>query len=159
MDSSPQIAIVVLGILLATTLGIVCSVLFQLLWFLFFIPLFGLLLLFLFILSFKQTRNLFLHKHILMTYIFILTVSSIGASLLFIIFSLSELLPGLNEIYCNMGTNYKELTHPFDSLKSIWGAPFIFLCETPISLLFFWIGKGLHAVRKRIGQKRSLNHA
>lgn len=143
LESHSSIAIVSIGILFSIPLGILCGILYYILWFIALIPTFGLMLIYPFALSFKRFRNSILRFHKIMVIAIIIAISAILASVCFIIFTKFGWLSHTNETYSNLSTNFNVLTHPFDSIKSIWGCTLYLMCEIVLSLILLWIGKGL----------------
>lgn len=150
LESHSSIAIVSIGILFSIPLGILCDTLYHLLWVIALIPTFGLMLIYPFALSSKRFRNSLLRFHKIMVIAIIIAISAMLASVCFIIFTKLGWLSHTNGTYSNLSTNFKVLTHPFDSIKSIWGATLIFMCEIVLSLIFLWIGKGRSAVASQL---------
>lgn len=150
LESHSSIAIVSIGILFSIPLGILCDTLYHLLWFIAIIPIFGLMLIYPFALSVKRSRNSTLRFHKVLVIAIIIAISAMLASVCFIIFTKFGWLSHSNGTCSNLSTNFKILTHPFDSIKSIWGGTLIFMCETVLSLILLWIGKGLSSVASQL---------
>lgn len=150
LESHSSIAVVSIGILFSIPIGILCDTLYYLLWFIALIPIFGLTLIYPFALSFKRSRNSILRSHEILISAIIIAISVILASVCFIIFTKFGWLPHTNETYSSLSA---ELTHPFDSIKSIWSGTLIFMCETVLSLILLWIGKGLSLVGSQLFKK------
>lgn len=150
LESHSSIAIVSIGILFSIPLGILCKTLYHRLWFIAIIPTFGLMLIYPFVLSVKRFRNSTLRFHKILVIAIIIAISAMLASVCFIIFTKFGWLSHSNGTYFNLSTNFKILTHPFDSIKSIWGGTLIFMCETVLSLILLWIGKSLSSVASQL---------
>ncbi|MDE5858696.1 MAG: hypothetical protein K2H32_10140 [Muribaculaceae bacterium] len=85
-----------------------------------------------------------------------ISLSAIIASLLFIILTNYHLLPGteksITEVVSNgdYGGRLQINSHPYDSIKEIWGWVPIFLIETALSLVLFEIGRLFKTVIRKI---------
>ena len=89
-----------------------------------------------------------------------LSISAIAASLLFIVLTNWGLLSGTDVTYLarpdRFHPEYYTPTHPYDSMKEIWGMPLVFIAEIPIAIILYWFGllnrylcKKLSAIRHR----------
>ncbi len=136
----PFLAILFTGVSLAIPLGILESVLCEILWFLAFYPILGLLGLFPIILISKSTREKMLLSPICIKWSVMVSLSAIIASLVFIILTNYHLLPGIENPYFNT-TQRGVLTHPYDSLKEIWEMVPVFMVEMAFSLVLYGIGR------------------
>lgn len=146
LESHSSIAIVSVGILFSIPLGILCITLYHLLWLIAKIPILGLMLIYPLALLHKRYRNSILRLHKILRIAIIIAISAMLASVCFIVFTKLGWLSHTNATYSNPYDNFKILTHPFESIKSIWSGPLFFMCETVFSLILLWIGKGLSAV-------------
>lgn len=150
LRSLPSLAIVLAGILVAVLLGILSNVLYLTLWFLSMIPLFVGMILFLVLLVYGTFRNKVLLSPRFMILNILIVISSICAAVLFIVLTKLGCLHDTNEFYWEWGGKF--LTHPYDSLKSIWEDVLLFICEIPISLMFLWIGKAFRCARRKFSE-------
>lgn len=150
LESHSSISVVSIGILFSILLGLLCDTLYRLLWVIAIIPMSGLVLIYPFALSFKRSRNSILRFHKILIIAIIIAISAMLASVCFIIFTKFGWLSNTNGTYSDYSTNFKILTHPFDSIKSIWGGTLIFMCETVLSLILLWINKGLSSVASQL---------
>lgn len=155
LESHSSIAVVSIGILFSIPFGILCQALYHFLWFIALIPTLGLTLIYPFLLSFKRSRNSILRSPEILISAIIIAISAILASVCFIIFTKFGWLPHTNGThYFSLPTDLKILTHPFDSIKSIWRGTLSFMCETVLSLILLWISKGLSFVGSRLSRKK-----
>lgn len=153
LESHSSIAILSLGILLSIPIGISCDLLYQIMWIVAIIPMGGLMIAFPFLLSSKRIRNSLLQFHTFLAITLILVISAILASTCFILFTKWGWLQHTNGTYTSLSTNFLVLTHPFDSLKSIWESTFIFIFETGFALILFWIGNGIRWLYGKIKRR------
>lgn len=147
LELHPSIAVVILGLLLAIPFGLLTGILYQLLWFTS-IPLcLAIITIFPVLLICKRLRNKLLHHCKFMTVLIVIAVSSLCASLFFMIFTELGWMNNKMDYLIQFRANYEILTHPLDSLKTIWGDTFFFFFEILFCLLLLWIGKGLRELR------------
>lgn len=135
---------------------------YQFLWLIFFLPLLLMLIIFP-IFLWERPRNSLVNSRRLMTVLIILSASCICASILFIIFTKLDLLPGTKDIYWNwrMRNNSRGMAHPFDSVISIWNGTIIFTYDILLCLMILWLQKACNAITKRLNRmsyiKQSVN--
>lgn len=138
------LAIVVTGVLLAIPLGIIGSVSWEIIWFLSILPALALMLAFPMSLVNRTFREKYLLSPCMIKWSSMLSISAIVASLLFIILTNWNLLPGTDVTYLarpnRLHPDYYNPTHPYDSLKEIWGSPLLFIVEIPIAIILYWFG-------------------
>lgn len=149
-------AIVLTGILLAIPIGIIGAVLWETMPSSSIFPFMGMMIIFPIILVNKHFREKILLSTFWVKYSLMIAISSIAASLIFIILTNCEMLPGTNITYIarlgrTRGGNCFP-THPYDSIKDIWDETLSFIVEIPLSLMLFWIG----GLRRYICNKISL---
>ena len=143
MKMHPIGAILFTGAVLAIPLGIISSVAWVALGFLYIHLTLGLLVIYPIILSIKCIReNLFLSQCFVKWSVMI-AISAITASLLFIILTNYHLLPDIENSYFNTfnTTQRGVLTHPYDSLNQIWEMIPVFMVEMVFSLVLYGIGR------------------
>lgn len=138
------IAIIVSGVLLAIPLGIMESVSWEIIWFLSILPGLALMLAFPISLVNKTFREKYLLSPSLLKWSFMISVSAIAASLLFIVLTNQNMLSGTDVTYFarpdRLHPDFYNPTHPYDSLKEIWSMPLVFIAEIPIAIILYWIG-------------------
>lgn len=154
------LAIVVTGVLLAIPLGIIGSVSWEIIWFLSILPALALMLAYPMSLVNRSFREKYLLSPCMIKWSSMLSISAIVASLLFIILTNWNLLSGTDVTYFarpdRLHPDYYNPTHPYDSLKEIWGSPLLFIVEIPIAVILYWFGllnrylcRKLSAIRHR----------
>lgn len=154
------LAIVVTGVLLAIPLGIIGSVSWEIIWFLSTLPALALMLAYPMSLVNRSFREKYLLSPCMIKWSSMLSISAIVASLLFIILTNWNLLSGTDITYFarpdRLHPDYYNPTHPYDSLKEIWGSPLLFIVEIPIAVILYWFGllnrylcRKLSAIRHR----------
>lgn len=154
------LAIVVTGVLLAIPLGIIGSVSWEIIWFLSILPALALMLAYTMSLVNRSFRENYLLSPCMIKWSSMLSISAIVASLLFIILTNWNLLSGTDVTYFarpdRLHPDYYNPTHPYDSLKEIWGSPLLFIVEIPIAVILYWFGllnrylcRKLSAIRHR----------
>ena len=138
------LAIVVTGVLLAIPLGIIGSVSWEIIWFLSILPALALMLAYPMSLVNRSFREKYLLSPCMIKWSSMLSISAIVASLLFIILTNWNLLSGTDITYFarpdRLHPDYYNPTHPYDSLKEIWGSPLLFIVEIPIAVILYWFG-------------------
>lgn len=150
LKSSPSLAILSCGILLAIPLGILCGVLYQLLWFSAILPWLILMCIFPLLLAYGRFRNRIFLSTKFVKVILMVIIASLSASISFIIFTEMGWWDGASDIYYELSrTGLAVESHPIDSTKYIWESTLYFICTLPISLLLSWIGNGWHAVQRK----------
>lgn len=160
LESHTSMAVVSCGLLLGIPIGILCGVMYQCMWFIFFLPLLLMLIIFP-IFLWERPRNSLINHRKYMTVMIIFTASCICASILFIIFTKLDLLPGTKDIYWNwrMRNNSRGMTHPFDSVISIWNGTIIFTYDILLCLMILWLQKACNAISKRLNRINYINQA
>lgn len=154
------LAIIVTGVLLAIPLGIIGSVSWEIIWFLSILPALALMLAYPMSLVNRSFREKYLLSPCMIKWSSMLSISAIVASLLFIILTNWNLLSGTDITYFarpdRLHPDYYNPTHPYDSLKEIWGMPLVFIAEIPMAFILYWFGllnrylcKKLSAIRHR----------
>lgn len=162
LESHPSTAVVSCGLLLGIPIGILCGVMYQLsIDDIIFLPFLMIMYLLPVILLIRQYRNSLVNSRRLMTVLIILSASCICASILFIIFTKLDLLPGTKDIYWNwrMRNNSRGMTHPFDSVISIWNGTIIFTYDILLCLMILWLQKACNAITKRLNRINYINQA
>lgn len=138
------LAIIIIGILLAIPIGIIGSVSWEIIWFLSVFPFMGLMVIFPIILINKCFREKYLLSLFWIKWSLFISISSIAASLLFIILADCNLLTGTDITYLarpdRLHQGFYSPTHPNDSMKEIWFTPLFFIGEIVIALLLYFIG-------------------
>lgn len=140
----PVLAIVFTGVLLAIPLGILSALSWEIIWFLALLPIMGLMAIFLIILVNKRFREKLLLSPFWIKWGVIISMSSILASVLFIILTECNLLTGTDITYFarpdRLHPGFYSATHPFDSMKEIWAMPLTFISEIAIALILYSFG-------------------
>ncbi|MDE6269454.1 MAG: hypothetical protein K2M12_01200 [Muribaculaceae bacterium] len=158
LESHSSIAILSLGLLLSIPIGIFCDVLYWLMWLTAVVPVYGLILAFPFILSSKRFRNMLLHSPLILAITITIVISAILASTCFILFTKLGWLSNTYDTYMVPFSDSPALTHPFDSVKSIWESTPIFIFETGLTLIFLWIAKGFRWIKGKIKSRDVSQH-
>ena len=148
MKQHPFWAILFTGAILAIPLGIICSVCYEILWFISFHLILGLLIIYPIILSIERVREKLFLSPFFVKWSIMIAISAITASLLFIILTNYHLLPGTEELYWNYRIGH--FSHPYDSIKEIWVNVPIFLAEIVLPLIVYGTGKLFKIVIRKI---------
>ena len=140
----PTLAIMFSGIILAIPMGIISSVLWEIIWFLSVYPFMGMRLAFPFVLINKRLRENWLLSRFWIKWGIIVSLSSIMASLLFIVIINNNIIqitefPHFYEMDQANGKPYLP-THPYDSMREIWNMPLYFIVEIFIAIAFYYLG-------------------
>lgn len=137
-------AIVFTGILLAVPIGIICAVSWEFIWFLSIFPFMCLMVAFPIILVNKRFREKLLLSTFWVKWSLLISISSITASLLFIVLTDCNLLTGTDITYLARHDRFHRgfyyPTHPYDSMKEIWSMPVFFICEIVVALILYSFG-------------------
>lgn len=136
------LAIIFTSILLTIPIGIAVAVLWELIWFLSILPFMGLMIAYPLILGNRHFREKWMLSSLGIKWSLMLAISSILASLLFIILTNCDLLPETDLTYFTRryGGTYTDFTHPYDSIIEIWEIVPLFIVGIPFALLFYWLG-------------------
>lgn len=144
MDITRLFLFIVTGVLLAIPLGIIGSISWEIIWFLSILPGLALMIAFPICLVNRNFREKCLLSQLGMKWASMISISAIVASLLFIILTNWNLLSGTDVTYLarpdRLHPDYYNPTHPYDSLKEIWGSPLLFIAEIPIAIILYWMG-------------------
>lgn len=154
------LAIIVTGVLLAIPLGIMGSVSWEIIWFLSILPALALMLAFPMSLVNRTFREKYLLSPFILKWSFMISISAILASFLFIVLTNRNMLSGTDVTYLarpdRLYPEFYHPTHPYDSMKEIWSITILFIVEIPISILLYWFGllnrflcRKLSAIRRR----------
>lgn len=147
-------AIIVTGVLLAVPLGIIAAASWEVIWFLSVFPMLVLIFALPPLLVNRQFREKCLLSPFAIKYVFITAVTAVAASLLFIILANNGILPGTDITYLARPSRLHPAsyiaTHPYDSMKEIWGLPLIFIAEIPIAIILCWLGVFSRYIRGKI---------
>lgn len=159
MKRHPVAAIIFSGVLVAIPLGIIGSVSWEVIWFLSILPFLCLTFVFPIILTVRKVREKWLLAPLVIKWSLIISISSIAASLLFIILTNYDLLPGTDITYFARPNRshhtFYSPTHPYDSMIEIWSMPMFFICETFFAIILHWVGLRISAVNERLCKKLS----
>ena len=138
------LAIVFCGILMAIPMGIIITLSWEIIWFLAILPIMGLMAIFPINLVNMRFREKFLLSPFWIKWGLLTSISSIMASVLFIILTECNLLPGTDITYfARPDSSHPEFyspNHPYDSMKEIWDMPFIFISEIALALILYSFG-------------------
>lgn len=138
------LAIVFTGVLLAIPIGIIGAVSWEIICFLSMLPFMGFMVAFPIILVNKRIREKLLLSPFWIKWSLFISISSITASLLFIILADCNLLTGTDITYLarpdRLHRGFYSPTHPYDSMKEIWFLPLFFIGEIVISLMLYLLG-------------------
>lgn len=153
-------AIIVTGILLAIPLGIVIAASWEVIWVLSIFPAIGAMFALPLLLANRQFREKCLLSPFAIKYAFMTAITAVAASLLFVFLANNGILPGTDITYSAHAdrlhpTSYIA-THPYDSMKEIWGLPLIFIAEIPIAIILCWLGVFSRYIRGKIHSIRHM---
>ena len=158
LKKSPLLAIAFTGILLAIPIGIIGAVSWEIIWFLSIFPFMGLMVAFPIILVNKRFRENLLLSSFWVKWSLLISISSITASILFIIMSDSSLLTGTDITYLaipnRINQEFYYPTHPYDSMKEIWSMPLFFIAEIAIAITLYSFGILNRVVSRKLSALR-----
>lgn len=159
-------AIIVTGILLAIPLGITLVASWEVIWLLSIFPMLMLMFALPILLANSQFREKYLLSPFAIKFALMTTITAAAASLLFIILTNNHMLPGTDISYLARPsrlhpTSYVA-THPYDSMKEIWGLPLLLIAEIPIAIILYWLGLFNRYIRGKLpfirrGKQQVLN--
>ena len=132
------LAIIFTGILLAIPIGIAVAALWELIWFLSILPFMGLMIAYPLILGNRHFREKWMLSSLGIKWSLMLAISSISATLVFVILTNCEMLPGTDITYFDRSNQF--FSHPYDSIIEIWEIVPLFIVGIPFALLFYWLG-------------------
>ena len=139
------LAISVTGVLWSIILGIAGSVLWEYLWVASILPVLVLMVAFPLSLVNRRFREKRLVSPSRIKWTFMITMSAIAASLLFIILTNYDMLPGTDGLYYDgysVGPRQSHYRlHPYDSIMEIWSTTLFFIMWIPIAIVLYWLGK------------------
>ena len=152
------LGVLVAGVLLAITLGIAMSVLWQLIWlmaiFAFIVIIYG----FPFVLAIGRFRNKFLLNKNVLKWESILAISAIVASIIFIALIEFKLLPfSEDSIFARSRSGLYLTAHPWDSLRDIWTVSGLMIIEVVFSMLFVFTGNGIRYIYRKFKKNKSIS--
>lgn len=154
LRESPSWAIIICGVLLSVPLGLFMNISYYFIFFIFTIPIFLILIiLFSILLAINKVRNKFLlRSKTFLKWNILLAISAICASALYLAITECNLLYEPS-IFCYS----RGVVYPSDLIIKIWSDVLPFLCATLVSLIFFWIGTGIHfAVKQTVNIVRNI---
>lgn len=138
------LAIIFSGILLAIPIGIIGAVSWEIIWFLSIFPFIGLMVAYPLILVNKHFREKWLLSPFWTKWSMMIAISAVSASLLFIILTNCDLLPGTDITYLarpdRTHRDFYSHAHPYDSMGEIWTLPLFFIGEIVLALAFYTLG-------------------
>lgn len=160
MINRPIIAIIFSGFLLAIPIGLICAILWEVLWVFAIFPVMGLMIIFPIIPASKRLREKYLLSVLYLKWSLLISISAIMASSVFIVLTNCHILPdtetSLWAPWFVSRSNSYTLTHPCDSMKEIWKMPLILIVEIIISITVYLLGILNRYIRKKISLIRSL---
>lgn len=153
LRSHGTIAIIYCGLVLSIPLGFLINILYLICWVFLSIGLFGVLIVYPFLLNEKRFRNTTLLSTKTLQWTAVVVLSITFASILFL--ACSQLLPGTDMTYYahnhrGILTSGQLYTHPIGSLIFIWEPSVIFLFEIAVALLLHWIGNACRYLYERL---------
>ena len=141
---NPILAIIVTDLLLAIPLGIMGSVSWEIYSFMSMFPGAVLMAALPLCLVNRRIREKYLLSPFAIKWASMISLSAIVSSVLFIVLTNWNLLPGTDVTYFarpdQAHPEYHLPTHPYDSLKEIWDTPLLFIAEIPIAIALYWLG-------------------
>lgn len=138
LQTRPFLQLVTTGICISLISGLIIGAVYQLAWFLVFIPVLAMFLIECIGLLVPNFRRILSGRKCLAVLLSV-NASAIVASVLFIVIGLIGILPGLDTtyLYWERQSGLNELTHPIDSIIDIWGPVIIYLIALiPIVLTY-----------------------
>lgn len=133
------LAIIVTGILLGIPLGIMGSVSWEIISFQSIVPLLALIIALPISLVNRNFREKWLLSPFAIKWLFMISVSAVVATLLFIILTNCNVLPDPDIPY-HLARFFHVQTHPYDSIEEIWIMPLAFITEIPIAIILYLFG-------------------
>lgn len=141
---NPILAIIVTDVLLAIPLGIMGSVSWEIYSFMSMFPGAVLMTALPLCLANERIREKYLLSPFAMKWALMISISAIVSSVLFIVLTNWNLLPGTDVTYFARPDRthpaYHFPAHPYDSMKEIWNTPLLFIAEIPIAIALYWLG-------------------
>lgn len=151
-------AIMVTGILLAIPLGLIGSVSWEIIWFLCIYPALATMVAYPLGLVNRRFREKWMLSPFAIKWAFMISISAVSASLIFIILTNCGLLSAADVTYLarpiRSHLEYHNLTHPYDSMKEIWQMPLILIAEIPLALILYWFGLLNKCLYRNLSQLR-----
>ncbi len=157
------LAIIFCGVSLAIPIGLLESVSWELWGFSSVLPFACVLIAFPVILVVRRLWNTYLLSPFWIKWSLMIALSSIFASLLFIILTKCNILPGTDITYWNHRSifvpNFHSPSHPYDSIVEIWSTSLFLLGDIAVALLLYGLGIlkrymysnfGIYGLRKHI---------
>lgn len=152
--------IIVAGILWAIILGIIGVVSWEIIWFLTILPFLATTFCFPLVLANRKIREKWLLTPIILKWTAMIVISAIISSVIFIILTNLGVLKGTDITYLarpdSIHRDFYSPTHPYDSMKEIWGMPLYFMAEIIIAIFLYYLGRinrylcvKLSAIRKK----------
>lgn len=144
LKDHPVCGIIVAGILWAILLGIAGAVSWEIIWFLTILPLLEIMVCFPLALAKRRIREERLLSPSMLKWAVMIVMSAIIASVLFIVFTDCGVLKGTEITYLARPNRFHPdghySTHPYDSMKEIWGMPLLFMAEIIIAIFLYYLG-------------------
>lgn len=150
--------IIVAGILWAIILGIIGAVSWEIIWFLTILPFIATIFCFPFVLANKKIREKWLLSPIILKWTAMIVISAIISSVIFIILTNSGILKGTEITYLarpdRIHRHFYSPTHPYDSMKEIWGMPLFFMAEIMIAIFLYYSGMSIRYICAKLSAIR-----
>lgn len=158
-----EIAIIFMGILQAIPIGIILDVSYEFMWIMAVGPTMELMIALPIILLNRQIREKWLLSSLWIQVSLMIAISSIAASLVFVVLTNYDMLPGTDNLYFHRGYRGPEelhySAHPYDSMIEVWTMPIFVMAEIPFILMLHWIGGGIRYLRNKSSEFRNSKRA
>lgn len=132
------LAIIATGVLLGIPLGIMGSVSWEIISFRSIVPLLVLMIALPISLVNRNFREKWLLSPFAIKWLFMISVSAVVASLLFIVLTNCNVIPDSDVSYLARFSHVQ--THPYDSIEEIWITSLAFIAEIPIAIILYLFG-------------------
>lgn len=133
--------IIVVGILWGILLGIISAVLYEIFWFIAIIPIIVIMICFPLGLTNSKIRKNFMLSPFMLKLTGMIVMSAVIASVLFIILTNFGVLKGTDVTYLARPSRFfNSPTHPYDSMKEIWGLSIIYMIDILVAIALYLLG-------------------
>ncbi len=154
------LAIIITGLLWAIILGLWLDVMWGIYFYMALLPALAFMGLFPIILTNREIREKYLLRPWVLKWSIMFVVAAVGASLLFIVLTNNDLLPGTDITYRSrpdrMHRSFFMARHPYDSMSSIWGIVTFYMSEISIALIMLLFGHIYRYMDRRLSISRRL---
>lgn len=156
----PTMAVILTGFIWAIILGLWLDVMWEVIYLGALLPALAFMVLFPIILTNREIREKFLLNPMALKWWIMFVVAAIGASVLFIVLTNNDLLPGTDITFRSrpdrMHHDFFIARHPYDSMSSIWGSTTFYMAEIGIALIMLLFGNIYRYMDRRLSISRRL---